>query len=751
MVRWIHLNLLIVMLFSSPCLGIPMKKCEETGLSMEGGNYTLSDGTNVNSIVSYICAEGFYPFPSATRRCLRSGRWHPGLSKNNVPSCKKVTCPDPSSFEQGSVSPNQMQYFVNDVTTYKCFDGYKFFGSDSRTCQANGKWNGSTPICDHSSGHCPDPGVPPGARRTGHHFGIDDKVTYRCDQDLILVGSEERVCQESSEWSGTEPACYYKHTYDTPAEVHAAFGSALNNHLSPDHFNSSGSQHGKKIRADAGENLHIYIALDVSDSVDEVDFSKSKDCVLKLIEKISYYEVTPKYDISAFATEVTPIVDILAPKTKEKYINLETLRNFSYVAKGDKSGTNIALVFNKIYEKMSVMKTRNEKGYKDVRNVIIIFTDGIANMGGRPKDVVNQIQAFMHSVVGADWEDHLDIYAFGVGLEADTAALQQLASKKEQETHFFKLQDLKSLEETFDKMIDEGNTVGLCGLHRTYGEVTSRRRHPWLVKIFIPRDGKGSNCVGALITSRFILTAAHCFRFEDKPTSITITTDVRPYLKLKVKTFKMHPKYNIQAKKDQGIPEFYDYDVALIELDKKDDVKFSVDVRPICIPCTKETSRALGLPETATCKEHEDILLKSNYEQASFTAANDVKKNVTIKLGPRRDSCVRDAIHAERMNVTKASDIVTENFLCTGGIEDETNHIACKGDSGGALYVERKKRLIQVGVTSWGVIDLCTTRNTITSTEHSRDFHINLFKVQPFIREYLEKEDEDYGPTAFIN
>nr|XP_023699216.1 complement factor B-like [Paramormyrops kingsleyae] len=212
----------------------------------------------------------------------------------------------------------------------------------------------------------------------------------------------------------------------------------------------------------------------------------------------------------------------------------------------------------------------------------------------------------------------------------------------------------------------------------------------------------------------------------------------------------MHPDYDIQAKKDQGIPEFYDYDVALIQLDK--DVKFDVKIRPICIPCTKETSQALGLPDTATCKEHEDILLKSKFEQASFTAATTyIKKNVTIKLGAQRDSCIGDAIYAERMNVTKASDIVTDNFLCTGGIEGETNNIACKGDSGGALYVERKKRLIQVGVTSWGVEDLCKTSNTIISKEHSRDFHINMFKVQPFIREYLEKKDEDYGPTAFIN
>lgn len=34
----------------------------------------------------------------------------------------------------------------------------------------------------------------------------------------------------------------------------------------------------------------------------------------------------------------------------------------------------------------------------------------------------------------------------------------------------------------------------------------------------------------------------------------------------KVKTFKLHPKYNLNAKAKEGVKEFYDYDVALIQL-----------------------------------------------------------------------------------------------------------------------------------------------------------------------------------------
>ncbi|MFT7802039.1 complement factor B [Arapaima gigas] len=129
----------------------------------------------------------------------------PSIGLNPTPL---VTCPDPLVFEYGSVSPTQLRYYVNNQTTYECFDGSKFVGSVTRVCQPNGKWSGSTPICDRSSAVCPDPGVPAGSRRGGNSFDIDDKVTYCCDHDMVIVGSSERVCQESGEWTGTEPACY---------------------------------------------------------------------------------------------------------------------------------------------------------------------------------------------------------------------------------------------------------------------------------------------------------------------------------------------------------------------------------------------------------------------------------------------------------------------------------------------------------------------------------------------------------------
>ena len=45
----------------------------------------------------------------------------------------------------------------------------------------------------------------------------------------------------------------------------------------------------------------------------------------------------------------------------------------------------------------------------------------------------------------------------------------------------------------------------------------------------------------------------------------------------KVERYYVHSLYNLKAKVDLGIPEFYDYDVALVQL--KEDLSFTVDLK----------------------------------------------------------------------------------------------------------------------------------------------------------------------------
>ncbi|KAK7143659.1 hypothetical protein R3I93_014732 [Phoxinus phoxinus] len=186
----------------------------------------------------------------------------------------------------------------------------------------------------------------------------------------------------------------------------------------------------------------------------------------------------------------------------------------------------------------------------------------------------------------------------------------------------------------------------------------------------------------------------------------------------------------------------------------------SANLRPICIPCTKETNGALRLSDSeGTCRKHEELLMSNELVDASFTSKmaseTDVPRkirNIKIKRGKYRDACVEDAKKAEGVNVTNARDVVTDNFLCSGGNEPQTDHVACKGESGGATYINKKDRLIQVGVVSWGVKDICTNKNTDpVSQAATRDYHTNLFSVdiRSFLKDHLGK-DQIGNPLTFF-
>ncbi|KAG9265876.1 complement factor B-like [Astyanax mexicanus] len=738
------------------CVGAPSElKCSDSNLSITGGKFTLSDEYNDGSILRYQCPEGYYPYPVKKRKCSR-GKWNPVPSRKPA-ECKKITCPNPRVLENGDVEPYQTLYYVNDTTSYTCHSDYSLRGSSTRICQLNGKWNGSTPICSRDTDHCPDPGTPPGASRTGHIFDIDDTVSYRCDNKLKLLGSRERVCQDDGTWSGQEPECYADFTYDTPEEVAQAFGGTLKNTLTT--LEDKG-QAVKKIRLEQKGKLNIYIALDASDSIDEEDFEDAKQIIIKLIDNIRYYEVFPNYDILIFATHVTKIVNITDNYGKEKdedkklHETIQQLKSFKYDAKGDKSGTNIARAYQDILESISLVKAMNNTLFKETQHVIIMFTDGIANMGGDPTHKINEIKQIVYDGEETTREPYLDLYVFGVGEDAEEVRenVNEWVTKRDKEKHIFLLEDMKNMQETLDEMIDESTSVGLCGLFKTYDKKHENYDHtayPWMTKFSFNRDGKFSNCLGSLVTPTFILTAAHCFKFDDEPGSIhfEIPTNV------KAKNILPHPKYKLKDKVSEGISEYYVYDVALIELDRP--VKVSVDMRPICIPCTKETSGALRLTGGGvTCQKHKDTLLNKELEDAFFMASKPIendnnkkvhpKQEVQIKLKKKTGQCIDEVKTSLNISAETARDYITGNFLCTGGTEKKhVDKISCKGDSGGATFMQQTYRAIQVGVVSWGLKDVCEVEKPV----NTRDFHVDLFnpEVQKFLKEYLGDETRKFN------
>ncbi|KAI3373651.1 hypothetical protein L3Q82_022242 [Scortum barcoo] len=674
--------------------------CTDVNIQIEGGHYNLTKGLETGSLLVYHCPESYYPHPHLTRLCQSNHTWRPAPKRFHSQRCRLVECPDPNVLEYGNVSPPQEKYFVDNETTYECHSGYTLRGSSRRVCLPNGKWSGSTPICSRDTmGDCADPGIPAGASRAGNIFGIDDKVTYTCNGNLFLVGSSVRVCQENGQWTGKEPACYYRHTYDTSLEVSEAFGSAIKDSLTVSQP-ADDIQEGRRIRVSKNGTLNIYIAVDISESIENEQIKSARDTVIKLTQKIASFTVSPNYEILFFSAEVLEVVNIL--DFKEGKIKPDSLKERleNVVIEGHTHGTNLYLAFMTFLERMDVIKQIvGAESFMEHHHILIVFTDGAYNMGGPPEPAVARIKNMVYMNGNGEGgtqsrEEYLDIFIFGIGAEIFDDDLQRLTAGT-RGRHYFRMKDIDSLSDTFEEMIDEQDVKGLCGLHKD-DQFNARKKYPWWASISIHHAGTSQKCLGSLVTPQFVLTAAHCFPFGVLPENITVDINDGQSKVKRVKKFIIHPNYNVSAKVDQGIKEFYDYDVALVQLEA--DVHISSSVRTICLPCTQETSDALQLWSKSTCKEHEDRLFKTELERLSFltTAHGTVKeKDVHAKLGGNRDECIKHALQAPGITTTNPKDVVTDNFLCTGGQSPYRDHIACKGDAGGAVFKNYELRTVQ--------------------------------------------------------
>ncbi|KAK6470062.1 complement factor B [Huso huso] len=741
-------------------------------VTIEGnGSVSFSVGGSVGSQLTFHCPSGHYPYPVSRRTCQSSGEWSRMRSPQGrtvrTASCRELRCPPQLSFENGLFFPRQASFAPGETLHFECQTGSTLRGSAIRNCTHRGTWTGHTPVCEDGVNDCPDPGIPVASLKTGSRYSVGDRVQYRCQSGLVLIGSKERECLERGEWSGTEPACYSRFVFDSPEEVASFFGSSLSAVM--DVSTSDKPQHasyGRRVQITDDGKLNIYILLDASGSISTKDFEEAKNATISLIEKLDTYEVRMNFEIISYASEVKEIVSMMDPVVSTDMDSvLELLSDFKHLEHVGKTGTNLRAALEKVYETMAFLKQREPKLFNETRHVLLILTDGKSNTGGNPLPALSKIRSLLGIEKGRDSnkrDDYLDVYVFGVGDNVDQEELNSMASKKSKEKHVFLLKDNQDLRRVFDEMIQDSSS-SVCGIARDvtaksagdskhFGNMT----HPWHVQVHIPQhiESVGAKCMGSILSENWVLTAAHCFREYDvqNPEKVSITHggDVG----VNAASIEMHHEYKVRALQSRGIKEFYDYDIALIKLKNK--IKISEKVRPICLPCTQAATRALKKVSTATCQDHENELLNRNEVLSGFISEEKNKKEQDQKItdkkttyiqhGDKLCACVEKAMEARIYeNVTRVSEVVTDRFLCTGGSSLFKESITCKGDSGGSLFIQKKRRYFQVGVISWGTMDVCDLRDTPPA--NARDFHISIFKVLPWLQKHLAS-DIDFLPKT---
>ncbi|XP_061829142.1 transmembrane protease serine 5 [Nerophis lumbriciformis] len=219
-----------------------------------------------------------------------------------------------------------------------------------------------------------------------------------------------------------------------------------------------------------------------------------------------------------------------------------------------------------------------------------------------------------------------------------------------------------------------------CGtrakLPRIIGGVeASLGRWPWQVSLYY---GNRHTCGGSIITSQWIVTAAHCVQNYRLPQ----VSSWAAYTGLVTHSAKMteHVRHAVEKiiynKNYKHVS--HDSDIALMKL--RTPLNFSDIVRPVCLP-----QYDYDVPGGTQCW----------ISGWGYTQPDGVNSSNTLKEAPI------PIISTNRCNSScMYNGEITPRMLCAGYTEGKVD--ACQGDSGGPLVCQDDNVWRLMGVVSWG-------------------------------------------------
>ncbi|XP_026231659.1 transmembrane protease serine 3 [Anabas testudineus] len=316
---------------------------------------------------------------------------------------------------------------------------------------------------------------------------------------------------------------------------------------------------------------------------------------------------------------------------------------------------------------------------------------GCVRLSGKSSVLQVQKGGVWRTVCSEDWNNWLGLSAcrqlgyssyvesFFVSVTSIEKDLQyNLVSVNLSQSQIIKLQNVTTLSKN---QCSSGKVTTLkcldCGSRPLYntrivgGNVSKPGQFPWQVSLHFNNEHV---CGGSIITSNWILTAAHCvYGFADPSMwSVLVGLIEQPVhgaQSLHVQQIIYHPRYR---------PKGLDYDIAMMKLATS--LVFNGFVQPICLPNHGEEFQ-----EGTMCWISGWGATEDNGEP------NVLLHAATVPL-----------ISTKTCNKPEVYDgLISSWMICAGNLEGGTD--SCQGDSGGPLACEVSSIWKLVGATSWGI------------------------------------------------
>uniref|UniRef100_A0A663MN43 Peptidase S1 domain-containing protein n=1 Tax=Athene cunicularia TaxID=194338 RepID=A0A663MN43_ATHCN len=187
------------------------------------------------------------------------------------------------------------------------------------------------------------------------------------------------------------------------------------------------------------------------------------------------------------------------------------------------------------------------------------------------------------------------------------------------------------------------------------GSEASRGEFPWQVSL---RENNEHFCGAAILTEKWLVSAAHCFRIQGSESGA---------VKMGIARIIPHPSYNTDTA---------DYDVAVLELARP--VTFTKYIQPVCLP-----DAGHHFPARKKC-------LISGWGTREGMVKPEFLQKATVEL---LDQTLCSSLYSHAL---------TDRMMCAGYLEGKVD--SCQGDSGGPLVCQEPSgKFFLAGIVSWGI------------------------------------------------